>query len=323
MSDNNNNEAEALFATRRKKQQDEEAQKAAKLAEEQRLAEIERQKQEVAQEIERLEKLQAQQKEQEEKQRLLEEQAQAEKAAKMAADAQKAASGNTSSTIDIKKYLPFILIGVGVLVVAVVVIIIVASSSKSKETSDDPDNYAYYDEDYYDEDYDGDYDNSLSFWLTQVDWYRETASNGVTFVYPSLFERTETEDADEYRYYYLDTDSNQYVNMQIIPSTIDEDGKAFATDSKMKLILGAMLEEYGITDYQAESYGDNFWYACDSLDDKDANGEMSIIISGIGDVTALDLICTVGHEDAGLERTIDIQDILYMASIMLNKLSVG
>ena len=67
MSENNHNEADALFATRRKKQQDEEAQKAAKLAEEERIAELERQKQQVAEEIKRLETLQALQKEQEEK----------------------------------------------------------------------------------------------------------------------------------------------------------------------------------------------------------------------------------------------------------------
>ena len=54
MSENNHNEADALFATRRKKQQDEEAQKAAKLAEEERLAELERQKQQVAEEIKKL-----------------------------------------------------------------------------------------------------------------------------------------------------------------------------------------------------------------------------------------------------------------------------
>ena len=54
MSENNHNEADALFATRRKIQQDEEAQKAAKLAEEERLAELERQKQQVAEEIKKL-----------------------------------------------------------------------------------------------------------------------------------------------------------------------------------------------------------------------------------------------------------------------------
>ena len=64
MSENNHNEADALFATRRKKQQDEEAQRAAQRAEEERLAELERQRQQVQEDIKKLETLQALQKQQ-------------------------------------------------------------------------------------------------------------------------------------------------------------------------------------------------------------------------------------------------------------------
>ena len=64
MGEDNHNEAESLFATRRKKQQDEEAQRAAQKAEEERLAELERQKQQVEEDLKKLEELKALQKQQ-------------------------------------------------------------------------------------------------------------------------------------------------------------------------------------------------------------------------------------------------------------------
>ena len=307
-----NNEADALFATRRKKQQDEEAQKAARIAEEKRLAEIELQKQEVAKEIERLEKLQALQKAQEEEQRLSAEKAKAdEEAQKDAQKAQKAAPKEASGAFDIKKYLPFILIGAGVLVVVVVVIIILSSGSKNSTEPDNPvqaENTG----------------NGFSSLLTAVDWYRTTdESSGVTYVYPSVFDRVSEEDEGEYGFYYVDASSFQYIWMGVYPSEMTQEEDEYYIPAIISLILTSEMEEEGITDCKIGSYGNNIWYIYDFLDDKGADGYMTAKFIAKKNGVMIELDFMVGHEDASSQRFVDIEDIVNMVSIMVEKLSVG
>ncbi len=141
MSDNNTNEADALFATKRKRLQEEEAQKAALKAEEERRAELELQKQQVAEEIKRLETLQAQQKEQEERRALAEQKEREEREAKEALKAKKAEKAAEKAAVkaeksaekgsfDIKKYIPFIAAGAAVLLVVIILIIVLSGGKK-------------------------------------------------------------------------------------------------------------------------------------------------------------------------------------------------
>ena len=138
MSENNHDEATALFATKRKKIQEEEAQKAAQKAEAERMAELENQKRQVADEIKRLEALKAEQKAQEEKraqeeqmaleaQRVLEEQKNQKRE-----DARAAAKAGKSGGFDIKKYLPLICIGAAVILAVVIILIIVLGKKGNK-----------------------------------------------------------------------------------------------------------------------------------------------------------------------------------------------
>ena len=139
MSDNFNNDADALFATKRKKLQEEQAQRAALKAEEERRAELEMQKQQVAEEIKRLEALQAQQKEQEEKRALEELRAREEQKIReeqkafeesRVREASKTKNTTEKGSFNIKKYIPFIAIGAAVILIAVILIIVLSKGSK-------------------------------------------------------------------------------------------------------------------------------------------------------------------------------------------------
>jgi flagellar biosynthesis GTPase FlhF len=307
MSENNHNEADALFATRRKKQQDEEAQKAAKLAEEERLAELERQKQQVAEEIKKLETLQALQKEQEEKkaleeQKALEEKARqeelfarkaAEKAAKKAADAEK-------GSFDIKKYLPFILIGAGVLVVAIVVIIIVSASSGSDKKKAK--------------------EGYLSKLVSNVDWYRVN-DDGLTYAYPSVFIPIEDDEFSTGKmYYYYDEESGQVVNMEIDIDIMD-DSYEYIFDNA-ELTLGQIMKASGVEKYTFKKYNDNIYYATDSFDDVGLDeGEISVIYGKKDDVF-LQATSYISRNQTACPRNIEFEDLLTIFETILDHSSI-
>ena len=288
----NNNEADALFATRRKKQQDEEAQKAAKIAEEEKMAELERQKQEVAEEIKRLETLQALQKEQEEKKAQLEQKVKAEKAA-------------SKAPFDIKKYLPFILIGAGALVVIIVVVIIIAVSSKPGKSKD-----------------------SFASYAQSADWYRQNnADKGLAYAYPSVFGEGEDEEfGEDYDiYYYYDEKSGQALEMAVCPSVSDEAlDLMYSSEKLVKLGLTQTFEEEtGSTDYKFEKYGDNKYYITNSLDTIGEDDYMTSIFVGKKDDMYLEAYFYVSPSDEGKSRYIDFDDILEIFDVMLTHMSIG
>ncbi|MCR5768073.1 MAG: hypothetical protein K6G45_06235 [Lachnospiraceae bacterium] len=404
MSENNNNEAESLFATRRKKQQDEEAQRAALKAEEERLAELERQKQQMAEELKKLEELQQLQKQQaemeaqraqaerealaaqkaqaeaearrvreerealaaqkaqaqiealrarEEQQALARQQAQAEKEAQKALKAQQKATEQKAAeqraaeqralreqqakaaeeageameavkpqkpaaqgSFDIKKYLPFILGGVGVVVVVVVVLLVTGVfSSKDKKGGSNYDN----------EDLAG-FVSSGSFGtdIVDIDWYRESGRFETSFVYPTFFDEY-TDDAGDTFYYFFDEASGQSVEMRVYSGVLDEDNKYQLLDEDY--IMNGI--ESGMTDMGATSYvfneqGNNIWYANNSLDDQGVDGEMAAVFFGIKDKSYyIEVDFKVTHEYSDSVRYIDIEDLVDMFEIMVDRLSVG
>lgn len=141
-----NNEADALFATRRKRQQEAEAEK-------ERLEELDRQKQQVAEEIKRLENIRALQeeeaKQQAEEQKRLEIQRQYEEEQERIAQAKREEFINksmmskaekvpreTSGGTNSKKLFLYGGIALGVVVLAVVIILIISLNSGDKKKSD-------------------------------------------------------------------------------------------------------------------------------------------------------------------------------------------
>jgi len=167
-----NNEADALFATRRKRQQEAEAEK-------ERLEELDRQKQQVAEEIKRLENIRALQEEearqQAEEQKRLEIQRQYEEEQERIAQAKREEFMNKSMAVKVKpekvpgpasggtnskKLLLYGGIALGVIVIAVVIIIIISANSgkkKSDSSSEDSGKKSAENDSRYEEDEGGDY----------------------------------------------------------------------------------------------------------------------------------------------------------------------
>ncbi len=169
-----NNEADALFATRRKRQQEAEAEK-------ERLEELDRQKQQVAEEIKRLENIRALQeeeaKQQAEEQKRLEIQRQYEEEQERIAQAKREEFINksmmskaekvpreTSGGTNSKKLFLYGGIALGVVVLAVVIILIISMNSgdkkKSDSSSDDTGKKTAETDKNYEEDRDGDVEDN-------------------------------------------------------------------------------------------------------------------------------------------------------------------
>ncbi|MBP5159237.1 MAG: hypothetical protein ILP10_02950 [Lachnospiraceae bacterium] len=304
MTDNQNNEAEALFATRRKKQQDEEAQRAAKLAEEERLAELERQKQQVTEDIKRLESLKELQQQQAEADA---QRAQAEREAlererelaRQAAAERKAAKKASGEKPDIKKFLPFI-IGGAALVVVVIVLIATGVFSSGKKKSE----------------------NSLSNIVANGDWYRVTdEQSGVSYVYPALFDNEDSIPESGF-YTMTDVNSDQVLIYTIMIQALTEEQLADA--DKLDAAVDKIMEEYGVKNYDVKEYKDGIVYAECPWDDYKP-GEYNTCTVGTIDKDGFMLLSLfeISKEREGVERTIDIDDALFIFEKMVENTSLG
>ena len=212
----------------------------------------------------------------------------------------------------LKKYLPFILGGVGVVAVVIVVLIVTGVfSSKDKE----PDPSSYSDEYEY---------ASLTDELASVDWYRETdQSSGISYVYPSSFDKYEDE-SGEY-FYYFDPETYQSVTMRVYPIMVDDDNRYYLLDKDYILdSLGSIMENKGISVYYRGTYGDNIWYAGESLDDVYGGESISMVVFGMKDKEyTLQASITYNREETATQRYISEDDLLYLFYKMVENLSVG
>ena len=245
-----------------------------------------------------------------------EQQAKAAEEAGEAMEAVKPQKPAAQGSFDIKKYLPFILGGVGVVVVVVVVLLVTGVfSSKDKKGGSNYDN----------EDLAG-FVSSGSFGtdIVDIDWYRESGRFETSFVYPTFFDEY-TDDAGYTYYYFFDEASGQSVEMRVYSGVLDEDNKYQLLDEDYIMNgLESGMTDMGATGYVFNKQGNNIWYANNSLDDQGVDGEMAAVFFGIKDKSYyIEVDLKVTHEYSDSFRYIDIEDLVDMFEIMVDRLSVG
>ena len=336
-----NNEADSLFATRRKKIQDEEAQREAQRAEQERLEELERQRQAMLEDIKRLEDIQAEQKAQAEKNAL---EAQRAQEALKSKEAGPSAKGDSP----LKKYLPFIIIGASAVLITVVVIILVNVLSKPKDdknaagTGDgnitaekkqsdsvaSKGNPSKSDSDVID-DYDSEIQGAdsdtnsetLKDLLSRSVWYRlDDSGSDSSFIYPSIFdEMVDLEEDGAYVFRYRDSGSEQRIDISIAVFKMEED-ITYSEEDYLSL-LGMMAMDGDVSG--AIQKDENIWYITESFDDKQFGDEVLTVYIGKKDDKFIEFYSAVTREDVGSRRYIDFEDVDYIFGMMYDSVSVG
>ena len=325
MSDNN--EADALFATRRKKQQDEEAQRAAQQAEKERLEELERQRQAMVEDIKRLETLQAEQKAQAE-QNALEAQKNREAQEKLLAaqaaekEAKKAEKKAAFENSPLKKYLPFIIAGAGVLVLIIVIVVVISMSSKKDDKKSDAD------QDQYTED---DVTYTLADDMEVSEWRRiQNDTLGVSFICPEMFVMDEESSLPEGGYYEFVFKEelpgyDDYVGQNLKPATYKV-FYMFVNDDVIKESLMEIINEIGLNKdlYEIEKDKTSGLSYTKMDIDKLGAGEPFYVefIGQKGDIAVGFTFYSI-REQAGNDRYVGMDDLLYIAQVIFNSLSVG
>ena len=190
------------------------------------------------------------------------------------------------------------------MVVAIVVIIVVAASGKGNSS-----------------------ENSLSAVASKAVWYRQTNEiTGVTYVYPSVFDRIDNMDFGEsYDVYdYHDEESGQRLIMAICADVVTaEDKLLYSSEELMKYSLTSAMESDGAKNYTFNKQDEDTYYATNSLDDVELGEDMVSIITGIKNDMCLVIYCYVSRNETACPRNIKLEDLLDVFNIMIDHMALG